>query len=1157
MTRNAALSGVKPIVVFVAACVFGQLQAGNFYFTGEGDGHSWNQKSNWRSGNKTTGSHALPSYADTVIVDPGEGQDLFLSTSNTTESSTWPCHRVYKFMSGTTYIDRKHIFYYHGQVSTDPQIHVEAGATVVLSNSVTAYNGGPMRKTGAGTFVQIGTESAYSSAPAGPTLDIQEGSWLMKCTGNSYGVYCKNTNLVIRSGATFLQEGFNSMDSAVKVTVEENGVFSINSKGGEVIIGTLIGSGTVCGAPGLDSGSTFTMTCDKGPCEFTGIITNVPNVNFAPSSAAKAAGNFRFDAAGDTFRFVTAVKGCGDSIRWVSGVTEAAFQEYQADDDSVVRTENIDGGPVNVTVSKLVLDDSKAIKVTGCGGFALPEIKFADRSTVFTIEDGLVYGGMATDKADSTTVLECPNRTSFAANANAGTVRVKGGELDFYSNSGSGNGGIHRLEVLGGRVVQSSIKPTSFATSADPTTVLIDGGVYLGRSTYAGNDNYQYNNAIFDASDAFRVYIGASGATFGCAYGHHLDSANLTYNSSLRTVPGLEVSGPITFLPQWMSFKVSAPILANGPVSFLGGVVRPGAAAAIGATPDWFGTGTLTLGSTLLLFENYTTSTTLKLAGGVGSQLVYRDASSVCLRNESGKAAQHIVIGAAGAEENSVLRRARKGSVLTLWDPGKNLGEDGYSSVKVNGGVPVDAASGLVKEPVFFSDGTAEHFVTYDAGRGFVQLATTTANLDGGKDSVAVVGSVSVAANTTKEVAAVKVNAWGTLTINAGATLKVGNGTDPAKVILQNSTIAGAGTLDFGTSEGVIMGGAHPNPNTINAKITGSGGITFAATPNYGYRYLNIGGDNTYSGGTWINVARVDVRSNTAFGTGDVWVCGDERNGGRVRFDRPVTIANNFHLSGWGARQNKDGDNAYANGYGTTKAELGALVFPTNGITLTGNIELIGETRIGATKGEKAVDAELCGVISGGAVEAYGIDGRVCFANDNTYSGGTVIRNGQLHIAKSGSLGTGTVTLDTGTLVFDNAEPLVFTNELLGVGKIAMAGSAPVTFATDLTKVTLDSALDIRGAVQPFLGTIPFEVVTSSTGCKATIEFAANLGLVKWGGVTIDYDKMLLTVKSGTTLDLEGATLDVWRLTVEDGAAVINGTVNESHPKGGLMLFVR
>ena len=62
-----------------------------------------------------------------------------------------------------------------------------------------------------------------------------------------------------------------------------------------------------------------------------------------------------------------------------------------------------------------------------------------------------------------------------------------------------------------------------------------------------------------------------------------------------------------------------------------------------------------------------------------------------------------------------------------------------------------------------------------------------------------------------------------------GHTLTLGDGTDPAGLILNGGASITGGTLAFGGSEGVIwIGGLNTNTNTISAQITGSGGLTFA-----------------------------------------------------------------------------------------------------------------------------------------------------------------------------------------------------------------------------------------------------------------------------------------------------------------------------------------
>ena len=67
-----------------------------------------------------------------------------------------------------------------------------------------------------------------------------------------------------------------------------------------------------------------------------------------------------------------------------------------------------------------------------------------------------------------------------------------------------------------------------------------------------------------------------------------------------------------------------------------------------------------------------------------------------------------------------------------------------------------------------------------------------------------------------------------TITLAAGSTLTIGDGTDAAGLILASGSAISGGILAFGTSQGVIwLSGSNP---TISSEITGSGGLTFAGS---------------------------------------------------------------------------------------------------------------------------------------------------------------------------------------------------------------------------------------------------------------------------------------------------------------------------------------
>ncbi|MBQ5795124.1 MAG: hypothetical protein IIW14_03930 [Kiritimatiellae bacterium] len=146
------------------------------------------------------------------------------------------------------------------------------------------------------------------------------------------------------------------------------------------------------------------------------------------------------------------------------------------------------------------------------------------------------------------------------------------------------------------------------------------------------------------------------------------------------------------------------------------------------------------------------------------------------------------------------------------------------------------------------------------------------------------------------------------LELDAGSKINVGVGDDPAFVVWNKTYTSGklpkgSGTVDFGAREGVVVIDSRisdyatfPLPFTL----AGSGGITFISAPEKEYKYLKLTGSNTYTGPTVINSIRVEPCTSSAFGSGEVHVGGGERAGGRVYFGTPVTLANDFFVSGRG-----------------------------------------------------------------------------------------------------------------------------------------------------------------------------------------------------------------------------------------------------------------
>ena len=488
-------------------------------------------------------------------------------------------------------------------------------------------------------------------------------------------------------------------------------------------------------------------------------------------------------------------------------------------------------------------------------------------------------------------------------------------------------------------------------------------------------------------------------------------------------------------------------------------------------------------------------------AGASGKHFAYDGAVTLRLRTGADKPAQSLVIGPADASANSALVRAGKGAALFVQDFVADAALDGSAlTVKVNGGVE-NAASGATKQPIFAYTARSAHgfrqvdFMSYDAERGLLRFDGAVEGLGGGADTIAkvTVEKVTLESGET-QAAGLNVHAIdgldstaGTLAeigndraplvIADGATLKLGNGTDPACILLNNNQagnnqypagIKGAGTIDFGTSEGVITVGrvnAADRAAYVVPRITGTGGLTLVSASDSATERLFLGGANAYTGGTRISNLRVEIRNTDCFGTGDVYVNGGDMFGGQLYFAQSTShpgmavLTNRLHVSGKGV-SSENGSNV--------GQEWGSIWFarPTR---LTGDVEIVGETRVTAGNGPTVEGTgsgsygRFEGVVSGGRLQVWKGVAEVVLTRPNTYTGGTEVVQGTLTLEGAGTAGTGEIVLDGGTLRLKNTVPLTIA-KLSGKGTVSYEGSATVTIV-DRTEFAGTYAGDLTGDV--------------------------------------------------------------------------------------------
>ena len=581
--------------------------------------------------------------------------------------------------------------------------------------------------------------------------------------------------------------------------------------------------------------------------------------------------------------------------------------------------------------------------------------------------------------------------------------------------------------------------------------ILLDGGTI--RSTFKTSDFWN----TWDMHSKFTIYIGANGGRIDVPRSRWLKGVLRIIAPFASGVPdgidgGLEKTG-------MGEFVFEDPATYTGPTRVLGGALRSTATGRHdGATP--FGTGAILLENGMLLTTRAVNHT---MASASGATVTYRGGS--ILGSLETNVVQLLTIGPADAAPGSVFVRDGHGVLaLMVRNPANSTFGDSWK-FKVNGGMPLDAHTGLVTSPVFgYCAGSKGGwwfvtFLTYDDAIGFKE-PTYVEGVGGGNTSVARISTAAATVSANAHVGALDMRysaGKGGLSIADGKTLTIGNGAGTLAMVLMNSyntvgsmanrfqTITGKGALDFGAAEGlVVCNQSFRNYFTylagqISCPIRGSGGMTFAGLAEHtGHSDLELGAANAYTGGTWIENLCVKPMVNGAFSSGTVTVDGNMATGGGIWIpsnSAMTTLPNTLTLSGNGRFTDIGNDKNMLETFGALRAD--------RTVNVTGAIALPADTRISAFNG--ATRLTLSGGVSGAGKLFVSGNGTVVLPSANSYTGGTVV-DGILEVQNAAALGTGSVKVaKDGTLRFANTSPLTISNAITGEGTIIFAGSAPVT----------------------------------------------------------------------------------------------------------------
>jgi autotransporter-associated beta strand protein len=389
-------------------------------------------------------------------------------------------------------------------------------------------------------------------------------------------------------------------------------------------------------------------------------------------------------------------------------------------------------------------------------------------------------------------------------------------------------------------------------------------------------------------------------------------------------------------------------ITTNGQIGGSGNLTASGVISS--ATTSGFtkvGAGTLTLANT----NTYTGTTTINegvLAITNGSAIA--NAGAVTLSNNAGavfavNSSETIgSLSGGGAAGGNVS--IASGQTLTVAETGSQT----FAGVITNSGALLKSGAGtmILTGANTFGGGATLSAGTLRVGND-AALGTGAFTLSGG-----VLASDSATAR-------VLTNA-----IIMGGNVQIGDATGTGALTLSN--------VDLGTTTRTLT---VSNTTTVAGAITNTGGLTKA-----GVGTLTLSGNNTYSGNTTISAGSIRLNNANALGTGT-----------SVQYTATSGLdLNGFSVSGKTLTSVTSGQTGFLTNSTATKS------------TWSGNVDLTtGLLRAGGTGAE----VEISGVISGsGALSSFDF-GTLRVTGDNTYSGGTSVREGsKLIVGHANALGS-------------------------------------------------------------------------------------------------------------------------------------------------------
>jgi autotransporter-associated beta strand protein len=395
---------------------------------------------------------------------------------------------------------------------------------------------------------------------------------------------------------------------------------------------------------------------------------------------------------------------------------------------------------------------------------------------------------------------------------------------------------------------------------------------------------------------------------------------------------------------------------------------------------------------------------------------------------------------------------------------------------------------------------------------------TGTTSVQGGTlvpettSGVGVPGALTVGAATVRLGASNQTASTATVTLNPSALLDLnGNSTSVGPLVLSGATVTtGSGTLTVGgkiTDSGAssISGNLALSAGsetitvntagtlTVSAAVSGSSSLTKT-----GSGALVLTAANTYSGGTTLSAGSLKVGNNNALGSGTLTLSGGSflATGSAVALPNAVTLAGSVTIGG------------------------------SLAITFTGAATLTGSRTLTVNDTALATFAAPIGQSASGFSLTQAGTGLLALTAANTYSGGTTLGAGTIEVGNNNALGTGTLTLKSGTFMAIGSA-VTLPNAVTLAGGVTIGGTLAITFTGPATLTASRTLTVSNTGLTTFVGAVG----QSASGFALTKAGAGALALTAAdtysGGTTLSAGTLEVGNNSalGTgTLTLKGGT---------------------------------